>query len=163
MTNQLSQAEQLTPEAYHQTVGPSLKAAADIAAKRGHPTLHDDLPCMIALVELVSRLVDLYADTRALTEHERGVLDAAPLGAAVMVLGEAGLDADTIAVMRDALRDAHSRVHDQGIIDDPRPTVAMAWSYLMDAKREAADNYLQRSVLAMAEAIDAWEAAPQSE
>ncbi|NNC24206.1 hypothetical protein HKX42_10210 [Salinisphaera sp. USBA-960] len=149
-------ADGLSPAAYHATVGPALKATAEVAAKRGYPTLHDDLPCMIALIELVTRLADLYTENnQASAEHDK--LAAAPQGAAIMVLREADLDAASIEVMTNALAAADTRVREQMVIGDPRPTVAMAWSYLNDNERDAADRYLQRSVLAIAQAIDAWE------
>lgn len=146
----------LPPAIYYASVGPALKAAADVAARRGHPTLHDDLASMIALVELVTRLCDLHLDNGD-GPSVNAQLEAAPLGAATMVLREADLDADTIEVMIDALAAAHTRVRDEGVIDDPRPTVAMASSYLADNDRGKADHYLQRSATAIAESIDAWE------
>lgn len=155
----------LPPAIYYASVGPALKATADVAARRGYPTLHDDLPCMIALVELVTQLINLYLESGLESglgnEDDTSMdtqLETAPLGAAAMVLREAELDAETIEVMIDALAAAHKRVRGEGVMDDPRPAIAMAWSYLADNERDTADHYLQRGTLAIAEAIDAWEA-----
>lgn len=157
-TDDQTELDALSATTYYAVVGPALKAAASVAARRGYPTLHDDLPCMIALIELVTRLADLYVEHDP-NQTERDTLAAAPLGAAAMVLREAEVDQSSIELMTDALANAHARVHQAAVIDDPRPTVAMAWSYLADAERDTADRYLQRSVLAIAEAIDTWEAA----
>lgn len=154
--------EHLDPQAmdkptYHRVVGPALQAAAEVAAKRGHPTLHDDMPAMLALVELITRLADLFSEHYPEHPVEPEMLDNAATGACVMVFQQAKMPADAIGQCLAALETAYRQIHEQSVVDGARPFVAMAWSHLEDEERDAAQHCLQQACQHVVEAIEAWQ------
>lgn len=149
--------EAMEAEAYHRVVGPALQVAAEVAAKRGHPTLHDDMPAMLALVEMVTRLADLYAAYYPNADVEPGMLDNAATGACVMVFQEAKLPADAIGQCLAALETAYQQLHEQEVIDEARPFIAMAWEHFQDDQRTEAKHCLTQSAQRTIAAIEAWQ------
>ncbi|WP_423822636.1 hypothetical protein V5738_01535 [Salinisphaera sp. SPP-AMP-43] len=148
----------LDPATYHRIVGPALQAAADTAAKRGHKYLFDDLPCMLALVEMVTRLADLYREHYPEAAAEKPVLlDNAATAACVMVFQEAELPPDAIGQMLAALEAAYQQVHDQSVIDGGSRYIAMGWSHLDDDDREDAKHCLAQATEQIAAAIEVWQ------
>lgn len=150
--------EALDPHAYHRIVGPALQVAAEVAAKRGHRRLFDDMPAMLALVEMVTRLADLYAEhypeqaTQANT-----MIDSAATGACVMVFQEAELPPDAIGQLLAALETAYRQLHEQAVIDDARPFIAMAWSHLDDDERSDGQHCLTQACQNVVAAIENWQ------
>ncbi|GAB3671911.1 hypothetical protein [Salinisphaera aquimarina] len=149
--------EAMDPDAYHVVVGPALQVAADVAAKRGHPTLHDDMPAMLALVEMVTRLADLYAETHPDGAADAQMLDNAATGACVMVFQQAEMPADAIGQCLAALETAYGQLHDQEVIADARPFIAMAWEHFEDGQRKDAMHCLTQSAQRTIAAIEAWQ------
>jgi len=154
--------ENLSPEAmdadaYHRVVGPALQVAAEVAAKRGHPTLHDDMAAMLALVEMVTRMADLYAEHYPNADVPKQMLDNAATGACVMVFQQAKLPADAIGQCLAALETAYRQLHEQDVIDEARPFIAMAWSHFEDGQRDEAKHCLTQSTQRAIAAIEAWQ------
>src|SRR5699024_10041903 len=97
----------LPPKVYHRVVGPVLQVCADLAARRGDPTLHADLPVMLALVDLIARFADLYQQYYPDSDVDPQTLRGAPAGAAVMVLQQAGLECADVDMCLKALEQAY--------------------------------------------------------
>lgn len=148
----------LDPETYHAVVGPPLKVCADVAAKRGDPTLHADMAAMLALIDLVARLADLHAETHGIGDEARDLLNAAPAAACVMVLQEAKLDADAVGQCLAALEAAYAQLAEHDVTEGARPHVAMAWELLQDGDREGALDCLEQAARQIVAAIEAWQA-----
>lgn len=148
----------LDPQAYHAVVGPPLQVCAEVAAQRGDPTLHADMPAMLALIDLIARLADLYADTHGEAAPDRDVLDAAPAAACVMVLQEAKLDADAVGQCLAALETAYAQLAEHDVTQVARPQVAMAWEQLYDGDRDGALVSLKQAAQHIVAAIEAWQA-----
>lgn len=148
----------LDPGVYHSIVGPALQVTAETAAKRGDPTLHADMPAMLALVDIVTRLADLYADTYPDSGPDHAVLAGAPGAACVMVLQEAGLDSRAIGQCLAALKTAYTQIYEHDLMDGARPHVAMAWEQLTDDQPEQARASLAQGVQAIIAAIEDWQA-----
>lgn len=149
--------EALQPHAYHRIVGPALQVAAEVAAKRGHKRLFDDMPAMLGLIEMVTRLADLYVDHYPDTVAHQAILDSAATGACVMVFQEAELPADAIGQLLAALETAYRQLHEQAVIDDARPFIAMAWSHLDDDERDEGKHCLTQACQNVIAAIDNWQ------
>lgn len=150
-------AEAMDPDIYHIVVGPALQVAAEVAAKRGHPTLHDDMPAMLALVETVTRLADLYADNHPEHAGEAKMLENAATGACVMVFQQAEMPADAIGQCLAALETAYRQLHQHQVLEDARPFIAMGWSHLEDGEREPARGCLEQAATTMIAAVEAWQ------
>lgn len=154
--------EQLDPDAmdahtYHAVLGPSLQVAAEVAAKRGHPTLHDDMPAMLALIEMVAQLGALYRESYGDRLDKPEMLDQAATGACVMVFQEAGMPGDSIGQCLAALETAHRQLHEHDVLADALPFVAMAWSHIDDDARDQARYCLDQAARTMIAAIEAWQ------
>jgi len=149
----------LPHEAYHTTVGPALKVCADVAAKRGDPTLHGDMPSMLALIDLVNRLADHYRNDHPDEDDRHGeVLDGAAAAACVMVFQEAKLPADAIGQCLAALETAYAQLVEHEVTAEAEPLAAIAWQQFRDDDREAAVASLERAAQRVVAAIDAWQA-----
>lgn len=148
----------LDADTYHIVVGPPLQVCAELAAKRGDPTLHADMAAMLALIDLVVRLADLYIETHGDDASSRQMLDTAPAAACVMVLQEADLDPDAIGQCLAALETAYAQLAEHDVTAGARPHVAMAWEQLCDGKRESALESLAQAAKHIVTAIEAWQA-----
>jgi len=147
----------LDPAVYHVVVGPALQVAAEVAAKRGDPTLHADMPAMLALIDLITRLADLYREHHTDNATNAAMLDSAPTAACVMVLQEAGLEPHAIDQCLQALESAYAQIHEQDVITDIRPQVAMAWTHLAEGQREQAHGDLYLAAMLIVAAIESWQ------
>jgi len=155
--------EQLDPDAmdtetYHAVVGPALQVAAEVAAKRGHPTLHDDMPAMLALVEMITRLADQFRDAYPERSTQPDTLDNAATGACVMVFQEARMPADAVGQCLAALETAYRQLHEQEVLESARPFIAMAWSHIDDDDRVGARHCLEQATRHVIAAIEDWQA-----
>ncbi len=147
----------LNPRTYHRVIGPALKIAANVAAKRGHPTLHDDMPAMLALVEMVTRLADLFTEHYPAAAKEEPMLEHAATGACVMVFQQAKMAADAIGQCLAALETAYRQLYEHEVLDEARPFIAMAWEHLDDEQREDAEKCLTQATERTIAAIEAWQ------
>lgn len=155
----MSEAENLKPEEYQAVIGPSLHAAADIAAARGDPDLFNDLPSMLALMTLVRDLGDLY-------QHHWGamgqlsapeVFAAAPLAACLIVLQEQEVQKESVEPMIQALEQAYSMLRDQNLLGSERVAVQKAWDAYLDKNVDLAHSHMKQAARTVANIIDTWE------
>ena len=148
----------LDPATYHRVVGPALQAAAETAAKRGHKYLFDDMPAMLALVDMVTRLADLYREHYPEVATDKAdLIDKAATAACVMVFQEAELPPDAIGQCLAALETAYRQVNEQAVLDPGVRYVAMAWSHLDDEERRDAHHCLTQACEHMIAAIETWQ------
>lgn len=156
-TTETPSPDALDGHVYHRVVGPALEAAADSAARRGHRDLFDDMPAMLALVEMIARLADLYRQHYpALDDYNARLLDDAAGAAAVMVLQRSELPADAVNACLGALETALAQLHAEAVIDDAIRYIAMAWSHLDDDDREPARHCLRQASQHIIAAIEVW-------
>ena len=150
--------EALDPATYHRVVGPALQAAAETAAKRGHKYLFDDMPAMLALVDMVTRLANLYREHHPEAATDKAdLIDRAATAACVMVFQEAELPADAIGQCLAALETAYNQINEQAVLDPGVRYVAMAWSHLDDDERKDAHHCLTQACEHMIAAIETWQ------
>lgn len=152
-------ASTLDPATYHRVVGPALRAAAETAARRGHRLLFDDMPAMLALVDMITRLVDLeHQNSPDSVGDGRGkaVLDEAAASACVMVFRKAELSEDDINGCLVALRAAYRQINEQSVIEEATPYIAMAWSHMEDGQRDPAHESLIQASRYIIAAIEVW-------
>ena len=151
--------ENLKPEEYQAVIGPSLHAAADVAAARGDPDLFNDLPSMIALMTLTRDLADLY-------QHHWGALgqispadvfEAAPSAACVIVLQEQKLDQESVVAMSQALDEANTMLRKDNMLGQERVEVQKAWDASLDKNTELAHTHLKQAARTVTNIIDTWE------
>ncbi len=148
----------LPPHVYHRTVGPALEIVADIAAKRGHKHLFDDMPAMLALVDIVTRLADSYQTFHPdMPDSHRPLLEGAATAACVMVFQQAKLEPETTRQLLSALEAAYKRLHEEDVIDGAARFSAMAASYLDQDDREQAKHCLKQASQQVIASIEAWQ------
>lgn len=160
--------EQAHPEAmdratYSLVVGPALKAAAEVAARRGHRYLFDDMPAMLTLVDIVTRFAALYRQHYPEAARQKdALLSDAAASACVMVFQEVQLPSEAIGQCLTALQRAYQQLQDEQVINDGVRYIAMAWSYLVDEQRDAAHDCLKQACQWDIAAIESWQQARQS-
>ncbi|HLQ85856.1 MAG TPA: hypothetical protein VK110_06855 [Salinisphaeraceae bacterium] len=147
----------LDPDIYHNIVGPALQVAAETAAKRGDPTLHADMPAMLALIDIINHFVHLQRETHAASPHDDAMLDGAAAAACVMVFKEAGMEPYAIEQCLAALEAAYAQLHEQQVIGDARPFIAHAWEHLVDGQRDQARGSLTMAANVIIAAIENWQ------
>lgn len=148
----------LDPAAYHTVVGPSLQVAAEVAAARGDPTLHADMPAMLALIDLVSRLAEYWRTTHADDDRTGELLDGAPSAACVMVLQEAEMPPDAVGQCLAALETAYAQLAEHEVTEVANASVERAWQALQHDNRDAALAQLKQAAQQIVAAIEAWQA-----
>lgn len=157
--------EQAHPEAmdratYNLIVGPALKATAEVAARRGHRYLFDDMPAMLVLVDIVTRFADLYRQHYPEAARQKGsLLDSAAASACVMVFQEVQLSGEAIEQCLTALQRAYRQLQDEQVINEGVRHIAMAWSYLADEQRDPAHDCLKQACEWNIAAIESWQQA----
>lgn len=145
----------LDPDTYHLVVGPALQVCAALAAKRGDPTLHADMPAMLALVHLVTELGRHWAADHDEADNER--LDQAAVAACVMVLREAGLAEDAIGQCLAALEAAYAQLAEHNVTEPAGPFIGTAWRALSVDDRDTAIEQLEQAAHRIVAAIEAWQ------
>lgn len=148
----------LDPDTYHMVVGPPLQVAAEIAAARGDPTLHGDMPAMLALIDLVSRLAEYWRAEHGTENQTDDPLADAPTAACVMVLQEAEMPPGTIGQCLAALESAYGSLLDEGVTDVAATAVERAWRALVNDHRDTAVEQLKQGGQQVVGAIEAWQA-----
>lgn len=152
----------LTPVEYQLLAAPALQAAAEVAAQRGDPHLYNDMPSMLALLGTVTALTHAYLELPlSAGASPREVLEAAPLAVCALVFTESGMEAPAVQQCLKALSSAYLQLLRQSVLGPQEALVEKAFSELMDGQRPAGLQSLRQGVMAMARAIDAWEAARQ--
>jgi len=165
MTSQ--QTQQLPPDTpdpaaldanvYHTIVGPALRVAAEVAAKRGDPTLHADMPAMLALIDIITHFAHLYRQTHFDLGNDDSMLEGTPAAACVMVFREAEMDPYATRQCLGALEAAYKKLYEQDVISAARPFIAHAWEHLMDDQREPAHACLVMAANTIVTAIENWQ------
>lgn len=154
VTDNTQQLAGLDQDAYHNIVGPALKAAADVAADRGDPTLAADMPCMLALIDMVSGLTNDY-DAHAGTTHADDIRQITA-AACVMVMQEAGLEEAAIGQCLAALETAYKQLLRQAVTQDAGELVDNGGEFLRSGDREAGQAYLKQATQRIVAAIETW-------
>lgn len=165
--------EALDPRAYHAVVGPALKACADAAAARGDPTLHADMPAMLALIDMVRALARRWCAAHADEKRSAALLEAAPAAACVMVLHEARLGDQAVGQCLAALETAYAQLLAHGVTAAAAPAIDEAWAALNDGPednledgtddsvddgaRARAEDALARAAQHIIAAVEAWQ------
>lgn len=158
----LKPLDQADPEAmdratYHRVVGPALQVAAETAAKRGHKQLFDDMPSMLALVDMVTRLADLHQQHHPeAVADQSSLVDNAATAACVMVFQEASLPPESINQCLGALESAYNQLQAENVMEGNTPYIAMAWNYLDEDDRKQAGHCLTQACEWSIAAIEAW-------
>lgn len=146
----------LDEHAYHAVIGPALQVAAEAAAKRGDPTLHADMPAMLALVDISTHLAHLYVETYPDNDVDQARFDQASAAACVMVLQEAEMEPVAVEQCLEALQAAYKQLYEHSVVDDARPFIAHAWEHLVDDQREPARACLTMAANTIIAAIENW-------
>ncbi|ORU93244.1 MAG: hypothetical protein A6F70_05050 [Cycloclasticus sp. symbiont of Bathymodiolus heckerae] len=149
----------LSPEEYQMIVAPSLKVCAELAASRGDPTLFQDLPSMVCLIHLVTRLKDYYIDEWAVLSatSSEASLKKAPEAACMMVLTEGNVGKDELPSMIDSLKNAYKMVQAAGVGDNADDDIQQAWEYMKKSEHEQFMALLEQSAKKFVIGIDVWE------
>lgn len=149
--------EALPPATYHKVVGPALQVAAEVAAARGDPTLHADMPAMLALVELVTALAERWCAEHA-DEPGSEPLAGAAAAACVMVMQQAKLPETAIGQCLAALETAYAQLAAHAVTAPATPMVNAAWQAFEAGERGLAVGHLKRAAECIVAAIEAWQA-----
>jgi len=151
----------LSPEEYQMIVAPSLKVCAELAASRGDPTLLQDLPSMICLMHLVTRLRNYYVDEWAVvsTMSSEESLQQAPEAACMMVLTEGNVGKDELPSMIDSLNKAYLMVKSAEVDAVTDNDIQQAWACIKESKHEQFLALLEQAAKKFVIAIDGWERA----
>lgn len=149
----------LTPAEYQLLAAPALEAAAHVAAERGDPHLYNDMASMLALLGTVSCLTHAYLEQKLPGASSREQLEAAPMAVCALVFTESGLEAPEVEQCLRALSHAYLRLLKAGILGPQDALVEQALVEFLAGERPAGLRNLRRAALAMARAVDAWEAA----
>jgi hypothetical protein len=148
----------LSPGEYQLIAAPALEAAAQAAAQRGDPQLYNDMASMLALLGLVSALIRLYREEEPDQASSTAVLEAAPMAVCALVFTESGLEPKEVAACLRALAAAYLRLLKAGVLGPQEAYVEKAYAELRGGRRAAALPGLRHAALAMAKAVDVWEA-----
>lgn len=152
----------LTPDEYRLLVGPTLKAAADIAASRNDPDLFHDIASMLALIAMMTALIRLYRALPAPAEARSSDadLDAAPLAACALVFTRAGMTPDEVKPCLHALPEAYRLLVQDGTLGPAAgysAQVERAWQALQQSDEVMAHQQLLLAAQAIVQAVDLWE------
>lgn len=153
-----SEIDSLPATEYHLIVSPALQVAAELAATRGDPDLYNDMASMLALMALVQGLADCYL--RGQTNNAGAIqmaVEAAPVGACVMVLNRGELTQEQVNECVWALNAATRQLLESGVVGPERKLVEKAWMKLAEDDREEAGEWLKRAAAGIVSAIDQWE------
>ena len=149
----------LNPEEYQIIVAPSLKVAAELAASRGDPKLYQELPSMLCLIYLITRLRDLYIDQWGVlnTMSSDISLAEAPQAACAMVLAEANVEQSDAATLLHALARAYSQVIEADICHSADEVILQAWEAMKKGDNEQFIAQVEQAAKKFVAAVVQWE------
>jgi len=149
----------LNPEEYQIIVAPSLKVAAELAASRGDPKLYQELPSMLCLIYLITRLRDLYIDQWGVlnTMSSDISLAEAPQAACAMVLAEANVEKTDAATLLSALSRAYSQVIEADICHAADEVILQAWEAIKKGDNEQFIAQVEQAAKKFVAAVVQWE------
>jgi hypothetical protein len=159
MTDALDPQTVLNPNEYKLLVAPVLQVVTEIAAKRGDPQCFNDLPSMVAIMALSTGLSTGYwKEWGGLGEaSEEDAVMSAPLGACVMVLQNAGLQAEKINDMVLGLANGFRQLVVDGVVGSEQEIVQGAWRQMVSGDMNAAREQLKHAAMAVVIAVETWE------
>lgn len=151
----------LTHEEYHLLAAVPLQAAAEVAAQRGDPQLFSDMPSMLALLATVTTLTYAYLNREPVFPERSpdSALEAAPIAVCALVFSESNLESAEVQSCLRALSSAYLQLLKDGALGPQDAYIEHAFESLLTGDRVQALQGLKRAVMAMAHAVDAWEAA----
>lgn len=159
MSSNTSLPESIDPDTYHAVVGPSLQAAAAIAAERGDPTLAADMAAMLALIELVNLLTAQYNEQAVNTADDaQEWLHGAPAAACVMVMQEARLEQSAIGQCLAALEAAYAQLAEHRVTQPAHELIFRAGLQIQSGERKLAATTLKQATRSVIHEIEAWRA-----
>ena len=144
---------------YQSIVAPTLKVCASIAASRNEPWLATDLPCMLAVHHIVTRLLGIYSDEWGnLGESSSSqALDKLPDATLALVMKEAEFSLDAVAECIDAVHRAHQMLLDEQVISAQEPMLNAAWRALTASDEVSAEALIGAVAGNVVQAVDDWE------
>ncbi|HEX4300559.1 MAG TPA: hypothetical protein VH327_06780 [Gammaproteobacteria bacterium] len=150
----------ITPVEYELLAAPALQAAAEVAAQRGDPHLYNDMPSMLALLGTVTALTHAYLQLDLPQgSSPRETLERAPLAVCALVFTESGLEAPLVEQCLRALSQAYLQLLKAGVLGPQEGLVEAGFQQLMAGDHPQGLQSLRQGSMAMAKAVDAWEAA----
>lgn len=142
---------------YRMVLAPALEAAAEQAARRNDPYLYNDMASMLALMAMVTGLVECYRADRGSGESGEEAMRAAPLAACALVLTESDLSGAQMDECLQALHSAWRLLERDGIVGGEGNRVRPAWDQLANDRRTEARDRLLVIANDICSAIDRWE------
>ena len=149
----------LSDREYARLVAPPLKVSAELAARRGHRQLFDDLPAMLALLHLVHGLTQWYwlSKDDAIGRSSWATLSLAPLGACRMALTLAEMDEAACVTCLQALQAGYELLQHDHVLPAATELTAAAWQALQDTDPTLAHAALTAAAGQAVQAIEHWE------
>jgi len=149
----------LSDREYARLVAQPLKVSAELAARRGHRQLFDDLPAMLTLLHLVHGLTQWYwlSPDDAIDRSSWATLSLAPLGACRMALTLAEMDEAACVTCLQALQAGYELLQRDHVLPAATELTAAAWQALQDTDPAAAHAALTAAAGQTVQAIEHWE------
>jgi hypothetical protein len=144
---------------YRYLVAPSLKVCASLAASRNEPWLATDLPSMIALYHVVTRLLSTYSDEWGnLGEASPAeALEKIPDATLAMVMKEAEFAPEVVGECMDAVHRAYAMLREQAVVPADEPMLNAAWRAMTANDEVSAEALIGAVAGNVVQAIDEWE------
>ncbi|HEX7380887.1 MAG TPA: hypothetical protein VF265_01905 [Nevskiaceae bacterium] len=147
---------------YDLIVAPVMQIATKVAAVRGDPMLYNDMATMLALMAVVQALGECYLHDHPETDATlRKAIDAAPMGACLLVLGSenANLTPEQINDCMWSLNKATQQLIDAEVINPSQLQKAawQIWKFLIGKERQDAIKHIMLAITTMVKAIDQYE------
>ncbi|HET7650173.1 MAG TPA: hypothetical protein VFL15_05685 [Gammaproteobacteria bacterium] len=150
----------LTHDEYQLLAAVPLQAAAEVAAQRGDPQLFNDMAAMLALLAMVTTLTHAYLNRQPVFRERSpvSVLEAVPIAVCALVFSESNLEPREVQTCLRSLSSAYFQLLREGTLGPQDAYVEKAFEMLLAGDRVQALQGLKRGAVAMAHAVDAWEA-----
>ncbi|WP_348672331.1 hypothetical protein [uncultured Abyssibacter sp.] len=144
---------------YRSIVAPSLKVCASLAASRNEPWLATDLPCMLALHHVVTKLLGIYSDEWGNLGDASSpeALEKMPDATLALVMQEAEFSREAVAECIDAVHRAYDMLLDARVIATTEPMLAAAWRAMTASDDISAEALIGAVAGNVVQAIDEWE------
>ena len=150
----------LSDAEYARLVAPPLRISAELAARRGHRQLFDDLPVMLTLLHLVHGLTEWYwlQNDGMAQRSSWATLSLAPLGACRMALTLAELEETACVTCLQALQAGYQLLLRDHALPAATELTAAAWQALQGPDPAFAESALTAAAGQAVQAIEHWEA-----
>lgn len=150
----------LNPNEYRLLVAPALECVTDIAARRGDPDCYNDMSAMLALFTVITGLAHCYIEEwgELGNASPAETINAAPLGACLMIFQQAGLAPEQISDMLRGLSGAWRHLVKEGVIGSEFKLIQATWRKLVEDDLVTAKIHLRDAAMAVVASVDDWEA-----